>query len=59
MPFLFSLSLLTVVENAGLLDKLREPGQLTLFAPTDAAFRTLSSPVLEALLGNDACVDGK
>lgn len=46
-----------LVENAGLLDKLREPGQLTLFAPTDAAFRTLSSPVVEALLTNDACVD--
>ncbi|KAK8404402.1 hypothetical protein O3P69_007594 [Scylla paramamosain] len=46
-----------LVENAGLLDKLREPGQLTLFAPTDAAFHTLSSPVVEALLRNNACVD--
>ncbi|KAG0696672.1 Transforming growth factor-beta-induced protein ig-h3 [Chionoecetes opilio] len=31
--------------------------QFTLFAPMDSAFRTLSSPVLEALLENDACVD--
>ncbi|XP_050737011.1 periostin-like isoform X2 [Eriocheir sinensis] len=46
-----------LVENAGLLDMLREPGQLTLFAPTDDAFRSLSAPVLEALLANDACVD--
>lgn len=48
-----------MVENAGLLDKLREPGQLTLFAPTNAAFQTLSAPVVDALLQNNACVDGE
>ncbi|XP_038549339.1 periostin, osteoblast specific factor b isoform X1 [Micropterus salmoides] len=41
-----------VAESAGLLEKLGEPGHYTLFAPTNEAFESLDSGVLERLHSN-------
>ncbi|XP_018520797.1 periostin, osteoblast specific factor b isoform X1 [Lates calcarifer] len=41
-----------VAQNAGLLDKLGQPGHYTLFAPTNDAFEKLGSDVLERLQGD-------
>ncbi|XP_041796235.1 periostin, osteoblast specific factor b isoform X1 [Chelmon rostratus] len=38
-----------VAQSAGLLDKLGQPGHYTLFAPTNEAFESLGSEVLERL----------
>ncbi|XP_042270309.1 periostin, osteoblast specific factor b isoform X2 [Thunnus thynnus] len=38
-----------VAQKSGLLDKLGEPGHFTLFAPTNEAFESLGSDVLERL----------
>ncbi|XP_045614793.1 transforming growth factor-beta-induced protein ig-h3 [Procambarus clarkii] len=46
-----------LVSQAGLLSQLREPGQLTVFAPTDDAFNSLAEPVLEALIDGSACLE--
>lgn len=46
------------MEQAKLMGKLGEDGQLTLFAPTDAAFNSLPTSTLEALMENTACLDG-
>ncbi|KAG7158339.1 Periostin-like 2 [Homarus americanus] len=46
-----------LVSKANLLTKLREPGQLTVFAPSDAAFQTLPESVLEALIEGSSCLD--
>ncbi|KAJ8256438.1 hypothetical protein COCON_G00185900 [Conger conger] len=45
-------SLMAVAENSGLLGKLGEPGQFTLFAPTNKAFDELDSEVLNRLMGD-------
>uniref|UniRef100_A0A3B4BPT4 Periostin, osteoblast specific factor b n=1 Tax=Pygocentrus nattereri TaxID=42514 RepID=A0A3B4BPT4_PYGNA len=45
-------SLNTVVTASGLMDKLGEPGQFTLFAPTNDAFSKLDSEVMERLMGD-------
>ncbi|XP_037631585.1 periostin, osteoblast specific factor b isoform X1 [Sebastes umbrosus] len=41
-----------VALNAGFLEKLGQPGHYTLFAPTNEAFETLGSEVLERLQGD-------
>lgn len=43
-------TLLTAAQLAGLLDDLKGPGPLTVFAPTDAAFARLPSGTVEALV---------
>ncbi|XP_029965119.1 periostin, osteoblast specific factor b isoform X4 [Salarias fasciatus] len=45
-------TLLDIVQNAGLLEKLGQPGHYTLFAPTNDAFDKLGSDVLERLLSD-------
>jgi uncharacterized surface protein with fasciclin (FAS1) repeats len=42
-------SLLSAFKSASLIDMLRSPGQATIFAPTDAAFKRLPSGSLDAL----------
>jgi uncharacterized surface protein with fasciclin (FAS1) repeats len=42
--------LLSAFKSASLIDMLRSPGQYTIFAPTDAAFKRLPAGSLEALL---------
>ncbi|XP_049432486.1 periostin, osteoblast specific factor b isoform X4 [Epinephelus fuscoguttatus] len=41
-----------VAQNSGLLEKLGQPGHYTLFAPTNEAFESLGSDVLERLQGD-------
>jgi uncharacterized surface protein with fasciclin (FAS1) repeats len=41
--------LLSAFKSASLIDMLRSPGQYTVFAPTDAAFKRLPAGSLEAL----------
>jgi uncharacterized surface protein with fasciclin (FAS1) repeats len=41
--------LLSALKAAGLIDTLRSPGQYTVFAPTDAAFKRLPAGSLDAL----------
>ena len=43
-------TLVTAVKAVGLVDTLRGKGPFTVFAPTDEAFRKLSSGTLESLL---------
>ncbi|XP_076832187.1 periostin, osteoblast specific factor b isoform X2 [Brachyhypopomus gauderio] len=45
-------SLSNVVTASGLMDKLGEPGHLTLFAPTNDAFSKLDREVLDRLMGD-------
>ncbi|XP_064158290.1 periostin, osteoblast specific factor b isoform X2 [Anguilla rostrata] len=45
-------SLKTIADNSGLMDKLGEKGQYTLFAPTNKAFDELDSDVLERMMGD-------
>ena len=43
-------TLVTAVKAAGLVDTLKSPGPLTVFAPTDAAFAKLPAGTVDALL---------
>ncbi|KAK0137171.1 Periostin [Merluccius polli] len=45
-------TLTDMVRDTGLLEKLGEPGQFTLFAPTNEAFDKLGSDVLERLMSD-------
>jgi uncharacterized surface protein with fasciclin (FAS1) repeats len=45
-------TLLSAFKSASLIDMLRSPGQFTIFAPTDAAFKRLPAGSLDALLKN-------
>lgn len=48
-----------MAQNSGLLEKLGQPGHFTLFAPTNEAFETLGSEVLERLQGDKEVLKGK
>src|SRR4030095_16515278 len=41
--------LLSAFKSAALIDMLRSPGQYTIFAPTDAAFRRMPAGTLDAM----------
>ena len=45
-------TLVTAVQSAGLVDALKGPGPLTVFAPTNAAFAALPDGALDALLAD-------
>ncbi|XP_059187846.1 periostin, osteoblast specific factor b isoform X2 [Centropristis striata] len=45
-------TLYELVENSGLLEKLGQPGHYTIFAPTNEAFESLGSVVLERIQGD-------
>ena len=45
-------TLLSAFKSASLIDMLRSPGQYTLFAPTDSAFKRLPAGSLDALFKN-------
>jgi uncharacterized surface protein with fasciclin (FAS1) repeats len=45
-------TLLSAFKSASLIDMLRSPGQYTIFAPTDAAFKRLPAGSLDALFKN-------
>jgi uncharacterized surface protein with fasciclin (FAS1) repeats len=47
-------TLLALATQAGLADDLASPGQLTVFAPTDAAFRKVPAATLRKLKANPA-----
>ncbi|XP_042873732.1 periostin-like [Penaeus japonicus] len=46
-----------LLNRADMMNTLKEPGQLTIFAPTDDAFRSVPPSVLEGLLDGNACLD--
>lgn len=46
------------VEASGLADKLQQPGHFTLFAPTNAAFRKLSSEHVERIMADKDILKG-
>lgn len=48
-----------MAQNAGLLEKLGQQGHYTLFAPTNEAFESLGSGVLERLQGDKEVLKGK
>lgn len=45
-------TLVTAVQAAGLVDKLKEPGPFTVFAPNDAAFAKIPAETLNALVAD-------
>jgi len=45
-------TLVAAVSAAGLVDALKAPGPITVFAPTDSAFAQLPAGTVEALLGD-------
>lgn len=49
-------TLVTAVQAAGLAETLSAPGDLTVFAPTDAAFAQLPEGTVEALLADPAAL---
>lgn len=57
-PFL-KITIQDLAQTAGLLDKLGEPGQYTLFAPTNEAFDSLGSDVLERIQSDKEALKGK
>lgn len=48
-----------IVQNAGLMEKMGQSGHYTLFAPTNEAFESLGSDVLERLQGDKEVLKGK
>lgn len=53
------ITLQDVVQNSGLMEKLGQPGQFTLFAPTNEAFEKLGIDVLERIQSDPAAVQGR
>ncbi len=49
-------TLTRALTEAGLVDKLKEPGPFTVFAPTDEAFAKLPAGTLDSLLQNKAAL---
>ena len=49
-------TLLSLVKKAGLADELSAPGALTVFAPTNAAFRQVPKATLNSLAKNPAAL---
>ena len=49
-------TLTRALTEAGLVDKLKEPGPFTVFAPTDEAFAKLPAGTLDSWLGNKAAL---
>lgn len=48
-----------MAQSAGLLEKLGQPGHYTLFAPTNKAFESLGSEVVERLQRDKEVLKGK
>jgi hypothetical protein len=48
-----------VLSKTGLLQTLKESGHLTIFAPTDSAFKKLDPTVYSRLLQGEACIESK
>ena len=48
-----------MARDAGLMEKLGEPGQYTIFAPTNEAFDKLGSDVLERIMSDKDVLKGK
>ncbi|KDR10948.1 transforming growth factor-beta-induced protein ig-h3-like [Zootermopsis nevadensis] len=47
---------ISLLSKSGLLQTLKEPGHVTIFAPTDSAFEKLDPTVRSRLLDGEACV---
>ena len=48
----------TLALASGMMEKLGEPGQYTLFAPTNRAFEKLGSGYLERIMGDQKIMSG-
>jgi len=48
-----------VLSKTDLIQKLKEPGHMTIFAPSDSAFEKLDPTVRSRLLQGEACVGSK
>ncbi|KAJ4428398.1 hypothetical protein ANN_24418 [Periplaneta americana] len=52
----FSSDRFNLLSKTGLLQKLKEPGHITIFAPTDSAFEKLDPAVRSRLMQGEACI---
>ena len=48
-----------MLSKTDLIQKLKEPGHITIFAPTDSAFEKLDPSVRSRLLRGEACAGSK
>ena len=48
-----------MLSKTDLIQTLKEPGHITIFAPTDSAFEKLEPSVRSRLLHGEACVGSK
>ncbi|PSN55982.1 hypothetical protein C0J52_02154 [Blattella germanica] len=49
-------TLKSLLSKTGLMKTLKEPGHMTIFAPTDSAFEKLDSTIRSRLMQGDACI---